>query len=613
MTSSVKAQSTNKSDYYGIIYPNKEDRVVCNECISMLNEIPMEVQYGVILQNDTLFFVINDFQYFEKMFAEKTSGIAIDIVPKSNYGCDKKPVVFKVAKGRLFPPKYQKEMFKIGRLDEHKIVYVPMGVFPKDLKPEEVEYNILFLVKKNLCHYERFWDINVHKWDLLEMGMYKDAEIKMERKTTEVVNRKVMKFTIPFEKNKFDYKPEDIQPLYDSLKLTNYNIVKLYISAYSSVEGPTDNNIRLQTNRASSIERAFEKFEGALIPTEIDATENWVEFIADVQNDPKHKFLMKQSKKEIKEKLKDKAFMLEMEPILSKHRKANVTLKLEKKSTFTRMSPPKLTSLFQEKIDSKDRAAAQEIQEILFSKIGDAVSPDSLLEGMILPHSVEFADLTLDQLTYRFNQTKDIKGTMIQLKRINKLLPHNKRVNYDLMALRIRSWAYGEELNDYSILWSDIDSLEALEVDSRLLARLRINYKIFESELLMSQRKYAEKNKALKFIYDNYKELNHTEADLLNLAKFFTGYGRHDWAIAMLENKVQELDVDEDLLFYYLNLTIINPKKVAKPFYKSIVLNATNQNQKRYCKMFDTYGYGGITFQLLDDGNLKKYHCQECQ
>ena len=129
----------------------------------------------------------------------------------------------------------------------------------------------------------------------------------------------------------------------------------------------------------------------------------------------------------------------------------------------------------------------------------------------------------------------------------------------------------------------------------------------------MSERKYAEKNEALKFIYDHYKEMQSTEDDLQNMAKFFTGYGRHDWAKALLKPHVLSVDVNEELLFYYLNLTIIDPNMVAKPEYQSIVLNAVNTNRKRYCKMFDTYGFGGITFQLMDDPNLKKFHCQECR
>ena len=74
---------------------------------------------------------------------------------------------------------------------------------------------------------------------------------------------------------------------------------------------------------------------------------------------------------------------------------------------------------------------------------------------------------------------------------------------------------------------------------------------------------------------------------------------------------VGTVDADEDLLFYYLNLTIIDPQKTKTAPYRGILLNAIAKNKPRYCGMFDSFGKG-ITFQLLDDPVLFKTFCENC-
>ena len=72
------------------------------------------------------------------------------------------------------------------------------------------------------------------------------------------------------------------------------------------------------------------------------------------------------------------------------------------------------------------------------------------------------------------------------------------------------------------------------------------------------------------------------------------------------------IEVDEDLLFYYLNLTIINKELTQSSDYRIIMLNALNMNQERYCKLFNPYGEGGVTFQLLEDEYLRNTYCENC-
>jgi hypothetical protein len=142
---------------------------------------------------------------------------------------------------------------------------------------------------------------------------------------------------------------------------------------------------------------------------------------------------------------------------------------------------------------------------------------------------------------------------------------------------------------------------------------MQINFHIILSEYQMLKKNYAEKDKSVKYIQTNYSTLNLNDVDALNLARYFVGYSKYEWAESILNRYVTKVDVNEDLLFYYLNLTIIRPKMTASNQYRAIMLNAININKERFCKLFYPFGAGGITFQLLQNEYLKKTYCENCQ
>jgi len=90
-------------------------------------------------------------------------------------------------------------------------------------------------------------------------------------------------------------------------------------------------------------------------------------------------------------------------------------------------------------------------------------------------------------------------------------------------------------------------------------------------------------------------------------------YANIEWAAELLDKKVRSITVDEDLLFYYLNLTLINSSITKSDEYRTIMLNASTLNKKRYCNMFDSPEKNGVTFQLLEDEYLKKGYCEICK
>ena len=84
-------------------------------------------------------------------------------------------------------------------------------------------------------------------------------------------------------------------------------------------------------------------------------------------------------------------------------------------------------------------------------------------------------------------------------------------------------------------------------------------------------------------------------------------------AVDLLEAKSRRIDIDEDLLFYYLNLTMINKQLTQDQDYRTVLLNAFNMNPERFCTLFNSIENGGVTFQLLEDEYLRTTYCESCQ
>ena len=600
---------------YDIRNPGKDIGKYCMECARIFQYMPNEVQYGVVCQDNVILFAITDIDWFNKIFTDRNDGIAIDIITKDMYPCkkDNKKRSSWASHGRLLKPVYLKEMTSNMFTNPDGVVYVPVGTVPDDVDPENAEFNALILKNKYVCAYRSFYEIQGQKWGLLEMGLYMDTLDQQNIKDKSVLLNKRLKFEIPFEKNKTTYDPKDIKPLYDSLNLNDFNIVSTSIRAYSSIEGPEAINIELQEKRAESIVKALQSFQNPTIKKDITASENWVEFLEDVGT-TKYSVLKTLSKEEIKKTLEDKKVSLELEPILKKERKAVVQLMLEKKVRVMDNDSTKIKKLFEQSIAQKNIEEAMEIQQVIFEKIGHNELPASFLNKLEIPQKVEYGQLLNNNAAFNFMLNEsDVYGAIRQYEKLQDILPKSIEVKYNLCVLRLKAWVFGDLAIDPLKLRNDIAALEKLKIDKRLVKRMLINYSIINCEYLMKQKKYADKDKALKYIHDNYATLNLSDKDVLNLAEYFTGYTKYEWAEALLNQYVRKVDVDENILFYYINLTISKAKITEKPEYRTIMLNAYNINKSRYCTIFSSPRKGGISFQLLDNGYLKKTYCENCR
>lgn len=592
----------------------------CGECLAVLNNLPPEVTYSFYLENRDIYFVMTDKKYFDMLFRKSYDGIAVDVITKDQFLCGEENSFANstINMGKLLKPVFYKDFKSQLIINENKQVLVKVGRLPEKYLTLEYELNMLILRNNYACYYNNFFDIPQARWGILEMGLYQDtiqnngnSQQKTPSESIKSLNKK-MKFIIPFQKGKSTYLAADIKPLYDSLHLTDFIITKTSIKAFSSVEGSLEENVKLQNKRAQSINNALQSFQTGVIETDITASENWVEFLMDA-SDAGYNNIAKMTKKEIKKELNKNGLSKKMEPLLKNHRKAIVVLELEKKTKFQQEENAIIKTFYKKALKNNAIDEAIELQKEIFARIRNNKLPKEVLKEFEIPKEIGNSSLLKNNASFEFEQNEeDVYAAIVAFKELETLLPRDKQIKYNIAVLQLKSWVYGELLIDPEQLLKDIKSLKKYGINDKLIKKLKLNYHIINSEYMMFKQDYTAKDVSLNYIYKNYKYLRLGNKDYLQLARYFSSYGRYDWSEKVLKPHIRKIDVDEELLFYYLNLTIIDPTNTKNETYRTIMLNAINLNQKRFCKLFDPYGKGGINFQLLGDPYLKSTYCETC-
>ena len=603
-----------KLETYDIKYPGTDLTKKCGDYLNIYRRLPMEARYGVEVVDNIIYFSFPSQKYFDLIFDKNTDGIAIDILRRSQYKCYKKNSFSNswANRGFLMPPMYRKEMLTNQIPNENGFVIIQFGEVPKKFDPQNIECNLILLQKKYLCGNHAFSNLEFTNWELLEMGMFQDSLSENEFKEVHNEVSKTLRFTIPFKKDQDSFDPSNIKPLYDSLNITDYNIKDINIRAYTSIEGTTKRNIELQNERAESIVNALQSYQKPQISTTISANENWVEFLNDI-SDTRYSSMMNLSKDEIKSELSQGDLAEEMESILSHHRKAIIELKMQKKFTSEENDPGILLKFFDQNIASKNINEAIYIQSIIFEKIRDEQLPINFIDKLEVPKESLYGPLlnNFAIFNYEYNDVF-LYENILNFEKLLQILPGNKKILYNLTVLKIKAWTHGELITNKDDIEKSIAELEKIGLNKSLIRRLKVNYHIILTQYYELKGDYKNKSKSLKEVYWLYSRLDLKDQDILSLSKYLAVYSKFDWATQVLKKRIDDINVLEDLVFYYIRLTINKPKTARQTEYRKFLLNAIDKNQIRFCDLFLPTAQGGYSFQLLNDEYLRKTYCENC-
>jgi hypothetical protein len=593
----------------------------CGECVRVMESMPKEVMFGLFVDEQLdIWFVLNDPRFFDKLFKRPGDGIAVDVVERSRYACGREvPEQTGWHKGTLLKPVYLPELQRERGTAEDGTLYTKVGRLPLPYKGKPVELNMLVVQDHYACWYNTFYELDSYRWDLLNMGLFMDSLTYHERADTAMaafakpaLRRKALHFTIPFARGRTEYAAQDLRPLVDSLRLTDFAIKHIDIHAFSSVEGPEEENIRLQEERARSIARALQSYQKPSIRLSVSASENWVEFLQDIAG-TRHAGLAGLSRAEVKARLRDRSMANSLEPILARHRKAVVTLELQRRTEYTDMAATKLVTEFERSLEDRNMERAAAIQREVFERVMDRDLPVGFIDRLEVPQRKPFALLLNSRAAFRhFMDPSDVFATYQALQELDRLAPGSAPIKYNLCAVKFRLWLVGTQAVDPDAFRLEIDRLLSYGIDPALVQRMHVNRHIILAEQYMRQGDYRRKDECLAFIHANYHLTPMSDMDHLNLAQYYASYGDRDRALEVIVPHLTRPNVGRNLLFYYLNLTLVEEEITSEAAYQKLLQHAIRLDRRRFCRLFRPFGQGGISFQLLEDEHLRELYCKQC-
>ncbi len=574
------------------------NNLACGFCKNNLKSLPKEVHFSVKIteQNDVIF-ELSHASYFDKIWTNPDMGLAIKLVPKSNYNCRE----LSAKKTEYWMNSlFLKEIKNKKKVVDNK-VQINVGKVPVFLQKQDIEGNIAFLNANKICDYIYFIDLAVNNFSLLPMGFYTDEHhYKVEEKQTD--SYLIFESKIPFEKNKTDFIETDLAQTLSFIEANKKNITKIVINSFASVEGDFDLNLNLFQNRSKSISSKIKENNVDTFVFEVNASENWEEFYQGIEN-TEFEYLKSKSESDIKLLLKNKEIQSKLETILKKSRTTNISI------FGIRNDYSKAILDFNDAIQQNDIAKAKVLQEYLYAS---NKNPDEYLKKIEIPVKQEFKDLLNDEIIYK-NDLKllnDSKAVDLLHDLVLKN-PDNLKLNYNETAFTLKLWFLNNESKqDEEKVLNMIRNLKSLGINDILYDRMMINFHIIRSFYRNKIEDFKEKDKSVALIAKKYKSLQLNNEDAVELAKFLVFFDLKQDAFNLIESKYNQSTPSENIVFYYLNLLFFESSIQNQ---SDIIQKAASINLKRFCHLFDSINNGGASFQLLENKNIQTEYCKVCK
>jgi len=301
--------------------------------------------------------------------------------------------------------------------------------------------------------------------------------------------------------------------------------------------------------------------------------------------------------------------LVALEPLLKRQRKAFITLKVEEKIDLTK-DYQELIKHYMTALSKKDLTNASLLQSSLFDAVTNRDINYAIIGLIAIPKIKEFAQLINNDILFRY-QSKETGDFIKEMEDASALDPSNSFIKFNLYNLQLNSWADGSIIvtNPDPII-KNIKALFTSKVDKKIVNQLYLNYYILVTDFYKTTNKFKYREESVALVKKYYKTIEASQQDINLLATFFMTHGKNEVALELLQPVIENGEYSEDILFTYLSITLNQYKNYEKYSTISLVNQAKELNNKRFCTLIN----GDKTkFQLFKSLPLKEAYCETCR
>ena len=590
------------------------DKNKCADLDKKYAYLPQLMSDNIEFENGEIYFYFHDLDLFQSVLSEPGDAISLDIISRDQYNCNEGNKFYpsRIHKGILIEPIGKSQLFKNNELKEDKELFVSLGPIPSYIDTNNVEFNLLIIKQNCLCQTIIYNSLGGENLNSLDLKFMMDT-LSVSSRADSIMNK--LTFTIPFQRSKYQYSDLDIKPFLDSISLNRFDLKKIEIVAYSSIEGTVKGNEIIQQKRAKSILNAIKKYKLQDVETKITTKENWEGFYQSIKGSPYNAELSKLSKEDLRELINSDTLKYDLEPYLADQRKAEITLTVEQiymdEALFS-----VLPEWFEQALSKKDYYKTKVYQSVMLKNIGSGNITKEQILDVDIPSLKETLPLLNNKLALRWYTAKDGNKDSLNLYLFNKIEnllsidENNSFLRYNKSVLRLLLWSndYNREKNPKLVL-REIKQLASSNIQAWMINRLVLNYNIISADYFYDNKLFPEREKALINVKKALLSSNLDRDQSFRIANYFMFQLRIDWAIDIMKPFAIKKNIDEEFLFTFLTVAIYNKEKVSQKEYEALMVRAKELNKERFCQLFGT---PNMSFQLLKDIPVKTLYCETC-
>lgn len=609
----------NKKKELAVPYTNSKKKMkapeerTCNACKKFKDWDGLAK--GLYVEDGKVYLKYDNLKMLGKFIRTSKDGFAVDIVQRAQY---EKPGYTIVdnnlqTKGVLLKPVYMSKIYGKNRIKAVKKgnrvikatkLDVELGKVPPKITGE-YEMNLLIVQDGKLC--KTIIPSNIEQDEVeaksLTMLLMPDSVAYLQPPFEPKSESTLLNFTVPFEKNKSDYKEEDMTPFLSALQEPDFLIDGLYITAYSSIEGDARSNEKLQKKRAESIVKALSKMQKAGVVTEVKTSDSWSLFQLEMEGG-KFDNLTKMPKEKAIQEINSKGLATEMEPVLAKERFAQIVMDV----TYDIAGPKEekfSVSKFNQAVKKGDIKQAYKIQYFIGQQQKQKKYSYDLSDRMVVPQEAKYSGILNNQVVmhYMLNGNFPDEEDYTTLKKLSVLDPANNFIafNTTLCAVSLDS-SIGTD-KDQATMQKRIDAFYKTEIPKKYVDALNVEwqFKVIEAfdtaaagEVIVQA--CIDKIKSFYNIKESTWQSNLKLSYVFGRAKDFK------YASQLLAPFINDESVNEQLIFAYTSYCSKLPELYKSMPFVTAMRRAEKLNHDRYCKLF---GVPNLTFQILDNPYVK--------
>lgn len=610
----------NKKKELAVPYTNSKKKMkapeerTCNACKKFKDWDGLAK--GLYVEDGKVYLKYENLKALGKFIRGPKDGFAVDVIQRAQY---EKPGYTIVdnnlqTKGVLLKPVYMSKIYSKNRIKEVKKgnrvikaskLDIEMGKIPPKITGE-YELNLLIVQEGKLC--KTIIPSNIEQGEMeaktLTMLLMPDSAAYLDPPFQPKSEATLLNFTVPFEKNKFEYKEEDMIPFLNALQEPDFLIDGLYITAYSSIEGDARANEKLQKKRAESIVKALAKMQKSGVVTEVKTSDSWSLFQLEAEGS-KFDNLTKMSKDAAIQEINSKGLAPELEPILAKERFAQIVMDV----TYDITGPKEekfSVSKFNQAVKKGDIKQAYKIQYFIGQQQKQKKYSYDLSDRMAIPQEAKYSGLLNNQVVWHYMQNGNFPDDedYATLKKLSALDPSNNFIAFNTTLCEVSLDSTIGTDKDQAAMQKKIDAFYKTEIPKKYVDALNIEwqFKVIETvdtsaagEVIVQ----ASIDKIKSFY--NIKES--TWQSNLKLSYVFARAKDFKYAAQLLAPFINEESANEQLIFAYASYCAKLPELYKSMPFVTAMRKAEKLNHDRYCKLF---GIPNLTFQILDNPYVKE-------